>query len=279
MKNRRILVTGSRGFIGQHILKKLREIGYDPIEWDKDIRHIQKFNTPVDAVIHLAGITQFDTQENITNGYEVNVQGTLSVLKYCKETEASFIFASTSAVYGYNESLRLGKETDAITPVSHYGISKSLAEMACKRFVEDSRLPCLILRLFNVYGHGQQKPFLIPDIIHSITHSEKIIIRTPNAVRDFIHVSDVVEAFINCLQSNLEGLQLFNIGTGIGTPISKIVDIAGSYSDKSLSVQKTPESERPIEYGLIADTHHSRAILNWAGTTDIRTGLKSLIKY
>ena len=69
MKNRRILVTGSRGFIGQHILKKLREIGYDPIEWDKDIRHIQKFNTPVDTVIHLAGITQFDTQENITNGY------------------------------------------------------------------------------------------------------------------------------------------------------------------------------------------------------------------
>ena len=134
------------------------------------------------------------------------------------------------------------------------------------------------MRLFNVYGHGQKKPFLIPDIIHSIATEEKLIIRTPNAVRDFIHISDVVDAFINCLQSDLAGLQLFNIGSGQGTRISEIVDIIGSYCDKPLHVEQTTESESNPEYGIIADTQLAKTILNWANTTDIRTGLSSLIK-
>ena len=278
MDNRRILITGSRGFIGKHIVKRLHKIGCNPIEWTGDIRHIQEFNTSVDSVIHLAGITHFDTRENIASGYEINVEGTRSVLNYCRATGASCVFASTSAVYGYNKSIRLAKETDVINPSSHYGISKYLAEIACKQFVADYKLPCQILRLFNVYGHGQQKPFLIPDIIRSITNKEKIIIRTPNAVRDFIHISDVVDAFINCLQSNLEGLQLFNIGSGQGTRISEIVDIIGSYCDKPLHVEQTTESESNPEYGIIADTQLAKTILNWANTTDIRTGLASLIK-
>lgn len=279
MHNRRILITGSRGFIGRHIVKRFQEVGWTFIEWEQDIRNIQKFQTPVDSVIHLAGITQFDKPENIENGYEVNVQGTESVLNYCKENGSSCVFASTSAVYGYSRSLRIAKETDAIAPVSHYGISKSLAETACKQFVQDSRIPCLILRLFNVYGHGQRKPFLIPEIIDSITNKEQLIIRTPNAVRDFIHVSDVVDAFITCLQSNLTDLEIFNIGSGRGTRISEIVDIIGSYSDKPLNIEQTGESDPNLESGIIADTQHTKTILHWANTTDISEGLKSLIKF
>ena len=278
MVNRRILVTGSSGFIGQHLVHRLQKIGFDLIEWDKDIKQIQTFNTSVDSVIHLAGITQFNNQSNILKGYEINVGGTLAVLNYCRQKGASCIFASTSAVYGDYKSLRVVKESDTINPISHYGISKSLAEMACKNFVEDYDMSCQILRLFNVYGQGQKKPFLIPDIIDSMTNEEKLIIRTPNVVRDFIHVSDVVDVFIRCLQTNLEQLQLLNVGTGFGTQISEIVAIIKSYSSNSLSIEKTEELDHGPACGIIADTQHTRAILNWVNTTSIRAGLESLVK-
>ena len=56
------------------------------------------------------------------------------------------------------------------------------------------------------------------------------------------------------------------------------MDIIGSYSDKPLNVEQTTESEPNLEYGIIADTQHSKTILNWANATDIKTGLASLIK-
>lgn len=250
---------------------------YSVIEWDKDIRQVQSFNSEVDTVIHLAGITQFDTQSNIVNGYEINVEGTLAVLDYCKEKGATCILASTSAVYGDNKSVRIVKETDPITPISHYGISKSLAEMACRQFVEDYNISCQILRIFNVYGPGQKRPFLIPDIIDSINNKEELIIRTPNAVRDFIHVCDVANVFIQCLQTNCQELQVFNVGSGEGTQISLIADLINSYTNHPVNIIHG-HSETTIESGTIADTQNVRRILNWVNTIDIQTGLESIIK-
>lgn len=271
-----VLVTGSKGFIGSSLVRSLTDLGYYVQEWSQDIRTIDSLKEPSDTVFHLAAITnreRFKTEPH--HCFDVNVQGTLSVLKYCKAVGAKCIYPSTSGVYANNGSICVD-ELSEISPSSHYATSKCIGEELCQLEGKLGNVTSVILRIFNVYGRGQKQPFVIPYITDSLANDKNIIIETPNSVRDFVHISDVVDALVKSHTNNSTGCQIYNIGSGIPTTILDLARLCADISSTSGNISTTLEANRD-QSGVYANTQKALVNLGWSHQKNLLDGLRALI--
>jgi UDP-glucose 4-epimerase len=245
LKDKRILVTGGAGFIGFHLCKKLLIFTsnltiYDNLSSGKienvkdlpktnfvkgDILNLKKLCSveKTDLIFHLAAqVVVPYSMENPVEDFETNARGTLNVLEKARKDDARLVFASSAAVYG-NPAKLPTPEDCGFNPSSCYGLSKVVGEEYCGIYVKQYGLDITILRLANVYGsrcHG-----VISDFLDKISRNpaKLEIIGTGLQSRDFVHVSDVVDAFLlSAARENAVG-QTFNIGFGKTT---KIIDLA-----------------------------------------------------
>jgi UDP-glucose 4-epimerase len=245
LKEKTILVTGGAGFIGFHLCKKLSEFTsnltiYDNLSSGKmenvkqvpkahfvkaDILNQKKLNSleKADLIYHLAAqVVVPYSMENPTEDFETNARGTLNVLEKARKDDAKLVFASSAAVYGNTTKLPT-PESYGYDPASCYGLSKVVGEQYCNMYSKQYGLDISIVRFANVYGprcHG-----VIQDFLDKISRNpEQLeIIGTGQQSRDFVHVSDVVEALTLVATSEKALGKTFNIGFGKTT---KIIDLA-----------------------------------------------------
>ena len=245
LENKRIMVTGGAGFIGYHLCRKLAEIGsnvtvYDNLSSGKlqnvkdvpkakftkgDILDLKKLRNAekVDIIYHLAAqVVVPYSMENPTEDFETNARGTLNVLEKARKDDSRLIFASSAAVYG-NPTKLPTPETYGFHPFSCYGLSKVVGEQYCEMYATQYGLDVTTFRFANVYGsrcHG-----VINDFLDKIAKNpNKLeIIGTGQQSRDFVHVSDVVEALQGAALDKNTFNQTYNIGFGKTT---KIIDLA-----------------------------------------------------
>lgn len=273
---KKVLVTGSQGFIGSNLVKRLKHLGYYVEEWTKDVRTINSLAEPNETVFHLAAITsqkRFQSEPYLC--FDVNVQGTLAVLEYCKSVGSKCVYASTSGVYAVNKSIQVDEASET-SPESNYAISKWLGEELCQLECSQGNVTSVILRLFNVYGPGQKQPFIIPYITDSLDSGKNITIETPNSVRDFVHVSDVVDSFIKSANSSTPGCQIYNIGSGIPTTILDLARLCEKISGRSGNISTNPQSITE-QSGVYADTRKAQINLKWRHNKGLADGLQPLI--
>jgi UDP-glucose 4-epimerase len=160
--------------------------------------------------------------ENPLEDFETNAHGTLNVLEKARKDDARLVFASSAAVYG--NATRLPTPEDyGFHPFSCYGLSKVVGEEYCGMYSSQYGLDVAILRFANVYGsrcHG-----VINDFLDKLSKNpEKLeIIGTGLQTRDFVHVSDAVDALMLAATSEGAVGQTFNVGFGETT---KIIDLA-----------------------------------------------------
>ena len=245
LEGKRIFVTGGAGFIGFHLCKKLSSFTsnitvYDNLSSGKveNIKHLPQVHfvkadilnpkklysqEKSDLICHLAAqVVVPYSMENPVEDFETNARGTLNVLEKARKDDARVVFVSSAAVYG-NASMLPTSEEYGYNPSSCYGLSKVVGEQYCNMYSKQYGLDVTILRLANVYGprcHG-----VIPDFLDKLSKNpEKLeIIGTGLQSRDFVHVSDVVEAFVlSAVGGNAVG-ETFNLGFGETT---KIIDLA-----------------------------------------------------
>lgn len=275
----RVVITGSKGFLGRHLTEHLRPIIQDLVEWEKDVQELGKYEKSADVVFHLAAVSRYEQFLDAAHrSYEVNVSGTLAVLNYCKKVGARCILASTSGVYRSPRDAQPISENGPIEPTLPYGISKWLAEGLCRQQANDWGIPSVVLRLFNVYGPGQHKSFLVAEVIDCLLKKRPLVLRMPDALRDFIYVSDVVEVLLRAAQ--LEdlgetGCKFFNVGSGKPVSVRDMVVLAEKIFGPAQSIDFV-ESHHGELTSAVADISKACEELGWTPRFDLAAGLKAI---
>ena len=270
----KILVTGSRGFIGKQVIKKLNksEIITDSIDSKRiDLKNIEEVMrlSESDVVIHLAGKTTkgLDWEEYFDN----NVLGTLNILEYCIVKKIKKMIFVSSYVYGNPKYLPIN-EKHPIEPHNPYTKSKYLAEQLCEFYAKNSDLKIIILRPFNIFGKTLPKDFLISNLLKSIKTNEKITIINKDSRRDFLHINDFVDVILKIKDFDLK-FEIFNVGSGKSYSFNEVIKKIEDISMERLHLEYEENKENFIEE-ITADISKINNKIKWFPKISFDEGLK-----
>ena len=306
----RILVAGGAGFIGSHIVEALLETGAEVTVLDnlftgrmsnlksfvgnkdfhfirgdvRDAGQVRAAIRNIDAVFNDAAIVSVRMSiENPVLVNEVNVNGTLNLLKASVDSEVKrFVQASSASVYGDADRLPIVEEAP-FKPISPYAVSELSAESYAQAFHEVYGLETVCLRYFNVFGPRQlYGPYTgaITIFMNQLMSSEQAtIFGDGEQTRDFVYVEDVASANLLALTKKEAAGEAFNIATGTATSINTLVktlmEIVGKPDMKLLRTQPKPGE---IKHS-VASIEKARRILDYKPVFSIDTGLRQLVKW
>jgi len=273
------LVTGSDGFIGKALVKRLLTQGISVESFDinkgdiaeKDSLNIFK-DAEINHVFHLAGKTFVpDSWKNPFDFYRTNILGTTNVLEFCREQKCSLTFVS-SYTYGNPDYLPID-EKHPIKSYNPYSNSKNLAEEVCNFYIKNFGIKTAIIRPFNVYGPTQSNRFLIPEIIQKAFNDELIEVMDLKPKRDFIFIDDLIEALL--LSVNNTGI--YNIGSGYSVSVEEIIKIVLEKAVIKKAYQSKNISRENEIFNVVADISKAKKELNWMPKTTFEEGIEICI--
>ncbi|WP_345980687.1 SDR family oxidoreductase [Sulfurimonas sp. HSL3-2] len=163
---------------------------------------------------------QLNNLENASSYITNSILITAKVLDYFKTVDINkIIYTSSSSVYGNNI---LCNEKDELKPMNLHASLKVANEKLIEKYCNDAGIDYTLARIFNMYG-GDDNFSIVSKIINAYkTDQELTIVNNGNAIRDFIHIDDVVEIYVRLL--GITGRNIINIGTGNGSSIKNILD-------------------------------------------------------
>ena len=276
-----VLITGSSGFVGRHLMARCADLGLPAIPLDihegvdlgdwNQIQGVDKF----DVCVHMAANTHLKERRNHAHRYFYqNVVSTLNVLELCRIQKAKMIYIS-SYVYGDPVDLPVD-ETHSVVGFNPYAKSKILGEQLCLSYSNTFKLPMIILRPFNLYGKGQQDVYLIPSVIKG-ARTGQITIHDLEPKRDFLHVSDFVSLLIQCIDYIPSGSDIFNAGSGISHSVSDVIDIVCSQFIHPIAVENMNQRRENEIAETLADISKANRVLKWHPMISFDEGIKQLI--
>jgi nucleoside-diphosphate-sugar epimerase len=279
MAEKRVLVTGSSGFIGRWLVKRLQESGCKVEKFDMEDGDVvtAKFDIDADHVFHLAGSTFVPKSwEDPGMFYRTNVMGTLNILEYCRKTKISLTHIS-AYVFGKPQYLPID-EKHPLIPANPYTHSKILAESLCSFYAENYSCPVTVLRPFNAYGPGQNPLFLIPKIVSQVLDDSvqqvEIMDLTPR--RDFIFIDDLVDAIVLTMEYK-KPYSVFNVGSGYSVSVRELIDITMKMSGKQKPVACSHQQRENEIPDTVADITLIKKTLQWTPKTSLEHGLSKII--
>lgn len=288
---KKILITGYDGFLGTHLVNSLIS-KYDIIGLSKKnnddnrLKHIEKDIIEITSkdfknifcVIHLAAITN----PNICNDFPVkcistNVIGTQKILEAARKNKCKVIYASTSHVYGIPKKLPI-HETMSTSTTSIYSGSKLAGEILCESYSKQFNMEISIARIFSVYGPGSNNYYVISNIISQLKNSNIIKLGNTKSKRDFIFILDVVNAF-EIILNNIQGFNIYNIGTGSSYSIKEICKKLEKLYNKKITIKSNVEKNRKVDpKNIICDASKLKK-LGWKTKISLDEGLEKTWHY
>jgi len=258
------LVTGGAGFIGSNLVDALLRRGDDVVLLDNfasgrrerieefagrvrvvegDLRSYERVHAAtrgVEVVFHQGALPSVprSIQDPLTTN-AVNVDGTLNVLLAARDEDVRrVVFASSSSIYGDADGLPR-VESQALSPLAPYAVSKLAAEAYCSAFWKVYSLETVCLRYFNVFGPRQdpasQYAAVVPRFVKKLLEREQpIVYGDGQQKRDFTFVGDVVEA--NLLAAETDGIagESFNIAAGRSRTVNELARVLAAVLDRDI---------------------------------------------
>jgi UDP-glucose 4-epimerase len=233
----KVLIIGSRGFIGSHLTSHLREVGHEVTECDVhseygDTHYIQvsvvdaQFDhvftsRGYDVCVNCSGAASVaDSFKHPTRDFQLNLSNVQRMLVALSlyQPQCKFINLSSAAVYGNPVSLPL-KEEMAHNPISPYGFHKKLSEAILDQFAKLHGTQTMSLRIFSAYGNGLKKQILW-DLHQKMKSSKEIeLFGTGSETRDFVHVLDVARVISLIIAQDDFQSKVINVASGQETTI------------------------------------------------------------
>jgi GDP-4-dehydro-6-deoxy-D-mannose reductase len=289
----RVLVTGARGFVGQRLIPRLEREGHAVTahDLDVDITNAEAIAGAVeaagpDAIIHLAAVSSVAVSlrdPSIT--YRVNYLGTHNLLAAMQRHApgARLLLIGSGDQYAPTapgDPPR--RESDPLCPRSPYARSKAAAEQLAS-LASERGLSVVRIRAFNHTGAGQEPGFVAPDFASQIAgiaagrRAPEMRVGNLDSVRDFMHVDDVLDAYIRLLSSDVPAT-LYNVASGEGTSIRTILDTLCELADVHPRVETDPKRYRPAD-AMVGDASRLRDATGWKPTIALRDTLQELLDY
>jgi nucleoside-diphosphate-sugar epimerase len=299
------LVTGGAGFIGAHLVKRLAGEGIpvvvvddlswgDPAKLDRlaNVRLIEADLADIGAhrqalkgvshVFHLAAlISAYDSLVTPDAYIRTNVTGLLRVLEACSDLRhPKLVFASTSGVYG-NASAAARRENDPVTPATVYALTKLAGEHLLDMYRQRMGYDDVSLRLFNVYGPGQNLKHPYANVTCKFAHAAALgesvqLFGDGTQSRDFIHVDDVVEAMLRVARAPCRH-RVYNVGTGESASIASLLALAQELAQTEIVVEHRPAWPNDIQ-AISADITRLESEFGFRAAVSLRAGLTDTIR-
>jgi UDP-glucose 4-epimerase len=296
MSNRCAIVTGGAGFIGSHVVDALLADDWRVVVVDDlstgDARRVAEEATlevvditdrgALEKVIDAArpaAIFHLAAQSSVTRSVadperdcEINVRGTLNVLDGATRHRAPVVYTSTGgALYGDRAPLPTPEDV-APAPISPYGASKWAAEAYVVTWREASGLGHAICRLANVYG-PRQNPHGEAGVVALFSHAlwrgaAPTLFGFGTPTRDYVHVHDVVQALLVALGHD----GVFNVSTGVETPVSRVFELLRGAADSTVEGELAPLRAGELVNSCL-DPTRAREQLGWEAKVDLEHGL------
>jgi len=312
LSGKSVLVTGSGGFVGSHLVEALVQKGakvkaflhynsrndWGMLEWvDKkvldqvevvsgDIRDsdgVRKITKDQEIVFHLAALIGIPySYVNPLDVAETNIQGTLNLLLACKEFEIEkFIHTSTSEVYGTAQKVPMD-ENHPVNPQSPYAASKASADQLALSFHYSYELPVGIIRPFNIYGPRQSARSVISSIIMQALTKDEIKIGSLTTSRDLTYVTDSVKGFIQFAECEKIAGEVVNLGSENEISVKNIIEIVEKNINKKVKIVQEEERIRPEKsevQRLLSNSDKAKKLFGWKPETEIDQGIKRTISW
>jgi GDP-4-dehydro-6-deoxy-D-mannose reductase len=284
----RVLVTGAGGFVGRHLCEHLAAHDDQPIPigWPAsstqdgaksvDVTNAQAVRDAFDAsrpdaVVHLAGLSSVAaSHRDPSRTFAVNVLGAVHVLAAVQQVapRARVLLVGSSEMYGAVESGSRVTEDAPLRPLSAYASSKVAAEVAGFQFHRGSSVAVISARPFNHVGRGQRIDFVVPSFAEQIASicrgrtSPVLQVGNLDAVRDFSHVADVVEAYRLLLHRGEPG-QAYNVCSGEGRSIRSILERMIELAGVEVRIEVDPSRFRPNDLPYLVGDPVKLQRLGW----------------
>ena len=312
--NNKIIISGSAGFIGFHLAKKLINMGYEVIGIDSlndaydvrlknlritelsnnknyefhelnlsdpaSIQKLHKLNLQSQSFYHMAA--RAGVRQSFMDPYSYvldNTVATTNVANFCKLAGiSSLIIASTSSIYGDSgENLMEENKDEKLQPPSVYASTKLSGEILAKTILDGSDTNVLIPRFFTVYGPYGRPDMSILRFIHWIINKQEVqVFGDGEQRRSFTYIDDVVSALIKIINHNSS--DTFNIGSNKTVSLNRVIEIIEEKTNiKSIVINQERALKDPDV--VKPDLKHIKRVLDWEPTTLIDQGIEKTVEW
>ncbi len=310
LKDKKILITGATGFVGQHLLKFLEKEGFtvfgtsfpeNPEPWQRNIFYLDlRQEKEVYELIrrlkpywifHLAALS------NVAQSWvkrrevmETNVMGYFHLLEACRlfQLQVQLLFVSSSDVYGQQKGFGTSpflSEDEPINIINPYAFTKACGEWLSQFYVNCEGLKIIVARSFPHTGPGQSSNFVCSDWARQIARIELglddpvIRVGNINLERDYTDVRDVVRAYFLLMTKGRSG-ETYNVCSGQAVKLKEILDILLNQTTFEIKIVVEKQRFRPFDIAqLVGDNKKIKTETGWAPQIPLEKTLADLLNY
>lgn len=310
-----ILVTGAAGFIGSHLTDTLLQRGVEVVGLDNfdsfydrslkesnlkrarasdrfalveadllDVRRLEQLPDKIDAIVHLAALPGVRSSiAKPARSIEVNLLGTAHLLKFAGQRGiTSFVFASSSSVYGDNAKVPFSEHDPVDRPISPYAVSKRSGELLCRTASQLDGIAAMCLRLFTVYGPRQRPDLAVRKFAHLMRAGEPIpMFGDGTTSRDYTYISDALDGILSALtwsRQNCADFEIVNLGHSVPVALTKMIATLAQALEVIPTLQRLPLQAGEVER-TCADLTKARRLLGYEPRVSFDEGIARFVKW